>query len=951
MNDKKICFIMCSNNETYAEECIRYINELSVPKGYVVENVVIRNAVSMTSGYNEAKSRTDAKYKVYLHQDVLITNKKIISDILSIFQKDSNVGMIGVVGNRSLSADGAPWSDGIFRRVGQVYADRITESYISRYEYARKPYEDVIVIDGMLMATQYDVKWREDLFAGWHFYDCSQSVEFIKAGYKVVVPYMEKPWVFHDNDILHVDDYEKWRDIFEKEYKNVYYNWTDEGRNYESSTEKDIVIYQVFKEGDNRLNFPYAPLYKENDKDYVCFTDWKKAKSDYWRMVYVDTDKTSMEQAVNNFVSGYKESYEVKSNQVILSGWSENIAECFIDIPKLNEIENIEFDENDIIPTRDSEGNYIYKKNPVYTGGRYDGREFILTIGVPVSNQIATIEDCMKGIKPILDELDAELVVVDTGSKDGTIEVCKKYGARVVEFPWCDNMSAARNVAVNNAKGLWYMSIDDDEIFQDVQDIIDFFKEGTYRKYQMASYIQRNYLFPENNVYKDDHVRRMVRMTENTHFEGRIHDCIVLSGNVGTCKLNSVAVHYGFRRDDYSRVLSKYQRNVTILLKDVYEFPEDTRYNFQLANEFRCVAACKEAMAFSVKGMAVSRELNQIYFEKMHTGCLLESLYDMRSDNIFKVTEAVIDKVPFTYAERALYYFNLAEVGFEKNRPLDEIVSYADKYLYFRKEYIKDPTFSQLNSFSGIHSCEGERFLSDIRCILCAAYAKDNKYDEALRAIEELSIDDVFNEKYLLMKTMLHGNMEFYTELLGKFTSAQAMLWYTSFLREFQCYLREKYDFKETIRKYILYIQKVNMNSLEECISDLIKTLDEEKRDELFEMVYRANDYKKSIHELYFDSIILKSKLKDKREDRLEIFFKYAENVWNFVTGYYSEKLIESDSCIIPGDELAGYYVHKAVLCTLSGDSEGIVRNLRKALKSFPGFKEQISEILNTILG
>ena len=48
-------------------------------------------------------------------------------------------------------------------------------------------------------------------------YDLSQSLEFWRAGYEVAVPSMEIPWVFHDNDILNLENYEKWKTVFEKE--------------------------------------------------------------------------------------------------------------------------------------------------------------------------------------------------------------------------------------------------------------------------------------------------------------------------------------------------------------------------------------------------------------------------------------------------------------------------------------------------------------------------------------------------------------------------------------------------------------------------------------------------------------------------------------------------------------------------------------------------------------
>jgi hypothetical protein len=62
-------------------------------------------------------------------------------------------------------------------------------------------YETVQIVDGLLMATQYDLPWREDLFPGWHFYDASQCMEFQKAGYSIAIPNQETPWCLHDSGI------------------------------------------------------------------------------------------------------------------------------------------------------------------------------------------------------------------------------------------------------------------------------------------------------------------------------------------------------------------------------------------------------------------------------------------------------------------------------------------------------------------------------------------------------------------------------------------------------------------------------------------------------------------------------------------------------------------------------------------------------------------------------
>ena len=81
-----------------------------------------------------------------------------------------------------------------------------------------KPYMQVEAVDGLFIATQYDIIWREDLFTGWDFYDASQSKEFSASGYKIVVPYMESPWCVHDEGFLNLDRYDHYRQIFLDEY-------------------------------------------------------------------------------------------------------------------------------------------------------------------------------------------------------------------------------------------------------------------------------------------------------------------------------------------------------------------------------------------------------------------------------------------------------------------------------------------------------------------------------------------------------------------------------------------------------------------------------------------------------------------------------------------------------------------------------------------------------------
>ena len=81
MDNKKIDIIVCGNNKEYLDEQRKYIENLIIPNGMQLDILVVEGAKSMTSGYNEGMANSDAKYKIYMHQDTFIVNRNIISDL------------------------------------------------------------------------------------------------------------------------------------------------------------------------------------------------------------------------------------------------------------------------------------------------------------------------------------------------------------------------------------------------------------------------------------------------------------------------------------------------------------------------------------------------------------------------------------------------------------------------------------------------------------------------------------------------------------------------------------------------------------------------------------------------------------------------------------------------------------------------------------------------------
>jgi len=198
---------------------LEHINNLVVPDGFSIETVVISDAKSLTSGYNRAMKLTDAKYKVYLHQDTFIMDRHFIDNVLKIFLTNPLIGMLGVAGAEYLPIS-CSWGRAK-KQYGKVIEGRADGTRVLKaFEEVYDGFQVVKCVDGLIMVTQYDIPWREDIFDGWHFYDISQCLEFIRSGYQVCIPKQKEPWCIHDCGDLNMENYHKYRYLFLKEYGN-----------------------------------------------------------------------------------------------------------------------------------------------------------------------------------------------------------------------------------------------------------------------------------------------------------------------------------------------------------------------------------------------------------------------------------------------------------------------------------------------------------------------------------------------------------------------------------------------------------------------------------------------------------------------------------------------------------------------------------------------------------
>lgn len=246
VNDKKIAFIICTNNERWYNECVQYLSRLELPDGFDADVLQIVDAKSMASGYNEGMHASDAKYKIYLHHDVFIIRTDFIKRVILAFEEYPEVGIMGVWGTDKIVQDASYWNHW---DCGKVYAlDAMTPIKVCGPDDYSEGITSAKAVDGMILMTQYDVEWREDIFDGWDFYDVSQCFEFTRKGYKVAVFHENEISIMHDCGYSKLVNYNESRAKFCEEYAEFGFVYEKQEDKDKSAKEKDNSIKKFLDE-------------------------------------------------------------------------------------------------------------------------------------------------------------------------------------------------------------------------------------------------------------------------------------------------------------------------------------------------------------------------------------------------------------------------------------------------------------------------------------------------------------------------------------------------------------------------------------------------------------------------------------------------------------------------------------------------------------------------------
>jgi GT2 family glycosyltransferase/thioredoxin-like negative regulator of GroEL len=192
-------------------------------------------------------------------------------------------------------------------------------------------------------------------------------------------------------------------------------------------------------------------------------------------------------------------------------------------------------------------------------------------------------EEMLPGcLEPIHEHVD-ELIVVDTGSTDRTVEIAESFGAKVIHFPWNGSFSDARNVGLDAATGDWLLYLDADEhvVAEDAPKLRSLLGKTWREGFHLA---ETNYTGGDESGPAVTHMAlRLFRNRPEYRFVGRIHEQkthampMYLVERWETAPIR--VLHYGYLKSRVSDK-DKSRRNLELLEREAAEKPSAfTSYN------------------------------------------------------------------------------------------------------------------------------------------------------------------------------------------------------------------------------------------------------------------------------------------------------------------------------------------------------------------------------------
>ncbi len=372
-----------------------------------------------------------------------------------------------------------------------------------------------------------------------------------------------------------------------------------------------------------------------------------------------------------------------------------------------------------------------------------------LSIAMIVKNEERYIENTLIPLNKIKDYIESEIIIVDTGSTDSTVEIAKKYTDKIYFHKWNNNFSDMRNLSINYCSGEWILVVDADEVLYDVEELMNLINNKSFYKYN-GGFIKivdfkNNIQYSINNGSISPMLRLFKKNT--VKYRGIIHEQPEYKGPV--IDTNIRFIHYGYDNNDSKLMEYKFERNLKLLLDELKNNPREIYTNFQIATTYSMHKDLKEALKYIE--IAYSEAKNNIdkYIYVIDKYCFI--LYN--NNNYELLLEKSNEGIKH-YKEYIDFYFYLGESYYKLNKYEEAIKAY-NNYLDLFEKLKKGNT--AINTTLSVKTREYKEY---ILYNLALSYYKCNLYEKALGIITKINDKDMLKDKALLiLKIVIEGKV------------------------------------------------------------------------------------------------------------------------------------------------------------------------------------------------
>lgn len=297
-----------------------------------------------------------------------------------------------------------------------------------------------------------------------------------------------------------------------------------------------------------------------------------------------------------------------------------------------------------------------------------------LSVCMIVKNEENFLDECLRSVQPVADQI----VVLDTGSEDRTVEIAREHGAEVHSFAWKDDFAAARNASIKYAKGDWILWLDADERL--LPESVPLLKKLLRPERKAVAYrVTIKNVLADGKTFKLSTGHRLFTNRKNIYFEGRVHEQIIFSvaragGEERPSPVTLLHLGYGLSQDVQDK---KNERNRKLLLKMVQENPADAYAHFTLGQNYNLAREYEKALEHYLIALEKNR------FQKSLKTQLLNTISEayLKLEQYDRAVEFAERSLTLNSAQIGAYYlrYRIAEARGEWNDALQWLEKLREK--------------------------------------------------------------------------------------------------------------------------------------------------------------------------------------------------------------------------------------------------------------------------------